>query len=280
MNVEHAIKVTRLTDVGLHRDHNEDAIASDLSIGLLVLADGMGGYKAGEVASEVAVLTLTAELTEAMLHKASIRFMPGLLPESQMLMSAIDKANATIYQISQEQPQCAGMGTTLVVGVFTDNKLVVGHIGDSRLYCLRNEMLIQVTEDHSLLQEQLNSGLITLEQAKTASHKNLVTRALGIDPEVEPEVQAFDVEVGDLFLLCSDGLTDMVEDELIKKILLDANGNIEFAANKLVQVANELGGKDNISVIIALIEKSFPAENGWVKKLFGRVKNKKPSEFN
>ncbi len=275
MNVEQAIKVARLTDVGLHRDHNEDAVASDLSIGLLVLADGMGGYKAGEVASEIAVLTLTAELTEAMLHKASIRFMPGLLPESQMLMNAIDKANATIYQVSQEQPQCAGMGTTLVVGIFTDNKLVVGHIGDSRLYCLRDEALIQVTEDHSLLQEQLNSGLITLEQAKTASHKNLVTRALGIDPEVEPEVQAFDVEVDDLFLLCSDGLTDMVEDELIKKILLDANGNIEFAANKLVQVANESGGKDNISVIIALIEKSFSAENSWIKNLLGSMKNKK-----
>jgi PPM family protein phosphatase len=280
MNVEHAIKVARLTDVGLYRDHNEDAVASDLSIGLLVLADGMGGYKAGEVASEIAVLTLTAEVTEAMLHKATIRFMPGLLPESQMLMNAIDKANATIYQISQEQPQCAGMGTTLVAGIFADNRLVVGHIGDSRLYCLRAETLIQVTEDHSLLQEQLNSGLITVEQAKTASHKNLVTRALGIDPEVEPEVQVFDVEVGDLFLLCSDGLSDMVEDELIKKILLDANSNIEFAATNLVQVANELGGKDNISVIIALIEKSFPAESGWVKKLFGNMKNKKPSEFN
>lgn len=280
MNVEHAIKVTRLSDVGLYRDHNEDAVASDLSIGLLVLADGMGGYKAGEVASEIAVLTLAAEMTEAMLHKAAIRFMPGLLAESQILMDAIVKANATIYQVSHEQPQCAGMGTTLVVGVFTDNKLVVAHLGDSRLYCLRNETLIQVTEDHSLLQEQLNSGLITQEQAKTASHKNLVTRALGIDPEVEPEVQIFNVDVGDVFLLCSDGLTDMVDDEVIKQILLDANGNVEFAANNLVQVANELGGKDNISVIIALVEKSFPAERGWIKKLFRRVKNEKPSEFN
>ncbi|WP_020167763.1 MULTISPECIES: Stp1/IreP family PP2C-type Ser/Thr phosphatase [Methylotenera] len=275
MNVEQAIKIARLTDVGLHRDHNEDAVASDLSIGLLVLADGMGGYKAGEVASEIAVLTLTAEITEAMLHKASVRLMPGLLPESQMLIDAIESANAAIYQISQEQPQCAGMGTTLVVGIFTDNKLVVGHIGDSRLYCLRQETLIQVTEDHSLLQEQLNSGLITAEQAKTASHKNLVTRALGIDPEVEPEVQAFDVQVGDIFLLCSDGLTDLVEDELIQKILLYSNGNIEFAANKLVQVANEMGGTDNISVVLALIEKPFPSEGGWVKNLFGRVKNKR-----
>jgi PPM family protein phosphatase len=274
MNVEHAIKVARLTDIGQLRDHNEDAVASDLTIGLLVLADGMGGYKAGEVASEIAVLTLTAELTEAMLHKSSIKFLPGLLPESQMLIGAIENANATIYQISQEQPQCAGMGTTLVAGIFVDNKLVVAHIGDSRLYCLRHEKLIQVTEDHSLLQEQLNSGLITVEQAKTSSHKNLVTRALGIDPEVEPEVQEFAVEVGDVFLLCSDGLSDSVDDELIKKILVDSNGNIEFAAANLVQTANDMGGKDNISVVIALIQKPFPAENRWVKNLFGRRKTK------
>jgi len=279
MNVENAIKVARLTDIGQLRDHNEDAVASDLSIGLLVLADGMGGYKAGEVASEVAVLTLTAELTEAMLHKSAIKFMPGLLPESQMLIGAIENANATIYQISQEQPQCAGMGTTLVAGVFADNKLVVAHIGDSRLYCLRNEMLIQVTEDHSLLQEQLNSGLITVEQARTSTHKNLVTRALGIDPEVEPEVQEFDVEVGDIFLLCSDGLSDLVDDDLIKKILVDSNGNIEFAAASLVQIANDMGGKDNISVVIALIQKPFPAENRWVRNLFDRVKSKKTHEF-
>ena len=274
MNVEHAIKVARLTDVGLYRDHNEDAVASDLSIGLLVLADGMGGYKAGEVASEIAVLTLTAEITEAMLHKASAKSKLSFLSESQMLSDAIEHANAAIYQISQEQPQCEGMGTTLVVGIFTDNKLVVGHIGDSRLYCLRQETLIQITEDHSLLQEQLNSGLITAEQAKTASHKNLVTRALGVDPEVEPEVQEFAVQVGDIFLLCSDGLTDLVEDELIQKILLYANGNIEFAANKLVHLANEMGGTDNISVVLALIEKPFPKESGWVQNLFGRVKNK------
>ncbi len=279
MNVENAIKVARLTDIGLLRDHNEDAVASDLSIGLLVLADGMGGYKAGEVASEVAVLTLTAELTEAMLHKDALKLMPGLLPESQMLMSAIEHANATIYQISQEQPQCAGMGTTLVAAIFADNKLVVAHIGDSRLYCLRDETLIQVTEDHSLLQEQLNSGLISAEQAKTSHYKNLVTRALGIDPEVEPELQEFDVEVGDIFLLCSDGLSDLVDDALIKKILIDSNGNIEFAAANLVQIANEMGGKDNISVVIAMIKKPFPAENSWVKNLFSRVKNKPINEF-
>lgn len=275
MNVEDAIKVARLTDVGLHRDHNEDAVASDLSIGLLVLADGMGGYRAGEVASEIAVLTLTAEITEAMRNHASLKLLPGLLPEAQMLIHAVERANATIFQISQEQPQCAGMGTTLVVGIFTDNKLIIGHIGDSRLYCLRDDSLTQITEDHSLLQEQLNSGLITPEQAKVSNNKNLVTRALGIDPEVELEVQELDVEVDDMYLLCSDGLTDLVDDDRIKKILLEANGNIEFAAARLVQTANELGGKDNISVVIAIIQKPFAAENSWVKNLLNKVKKQK-----
>lgn len=272
MNVENAINVARLTDVGLHRDHNEDAVASDLSIGLLVLADGMGGYKAGEVASEIAVLTLTAEITEAMRSKSVPRFLPGLLPEAQMLIDAVERANATIYQISQEQPQCAGMGTTLVVGVFTDNKLVVGHIGDSRMYRLRNLTLAQLTEDHSLLQEQLNAGLITPQQAKVSLHKNLVTRALGIDEVVELEVQEFAVEVDDIYLLCSDGLTDLVDDEIISQILIDAKGNIEHAATRLVRTANEFGGNDNISVVIAMVKKPFDLEGGWMKSLFTKAK--------
>lgn len=272
MNVEAAISVARLTDVGLQREHNEDAVASDLSIGLLVLADGMGGYNAGEVASEIAVLTLTAELTEAMRDKSLIKLMPGLLPEAQMLMRAVDRANATIYQISQDQPQCAGMGTTLVVGIFADNKLIVGHIGDSRLYRLRQGSLVQITEDHSLLQEQLNAGLITPQQAKVSINKNLVTRALGIDPQVELEMQEFDVEINDLYLLCSDGLTDLVEDAVIAEILTGADGDIEYAAARLVQAANEQGGKDNISVVIAKVNKSFMAEGGWVKNLLNQVK--------
>lgn len=272
MNVEEAISVARLTDVGLQREHNEDAVASDLSIGLLVLADGMGGYNAGEVASEIAVLTLTAEITEAMRDKSLIKLMPGLLPEAQMLLRAVDRANATIYQISQDQPQCAGMGTTLVVGIFTDDKLIVGHIGDSRLYRLRQGSLVQITEDHSLLQEQLNAGLITAQQAKVSINKNLVTRALGIDPQVELEMQELDVQVDDVYLLCSDGLTDLVEDAVIAQILTGADSDIEYAAAQLVQSAIEQGGKDNISVVIAKVNKSFMAEGGWVKNLLNQVK--------
>ena len=266
MNVSNAITVVRQTHVGLVREHNEDAIASDLSIGLLLLADGMGGYKAGEVASEIAALMIAAELTESMQHGTRSQTLPRRLSESKIMIDAVKKTNATIYHISQNEPQCAGMGTTLVVAIFTDNQLIVGHIGDSRLYRLRGEILTQLTEDHSLIQEQINAGLISLEQAEVSTKKNLVTRALGVDEEVELELQVFEVAVGDVYLLCSDGLSDLVKDATIAKILVDAN-DIIFAANKLIETANESGGSDNISVIIAQVNKPFGAEKYWAKNL-------------
>ena len=275
MNVSDAIKVVRITDVGLVREQNEDAVASDLSIGLLILADGMGGYRAGEVASEIAVLTLTAEMTEAMRNfDANNIHYSDSMPESDMLIGAVERANSAIFQVSNEQSQCAGMGTTLVAAVFSNNKLAVGHIGDSRMYRLRAQTLTQLTEDHSLLQEQINAGLITREQAKLSTNKNLVTRALGIDEHVELEINEFSVEVHDCYLLCSDGLSDFIDDDIILKILLDANGNIELAANLLVQAANEQGGCDNISIVIAIVNKAFTSEKNWAKQLLGKVLSK------
>ena len=266
----------RLTDIGKVRDHNEDAVASDLTIGLLVLADGMGGYRAGEVASEMAVLLVAAEITQAMQDNAQAWLEKSeLLPESHMLKNAIQKVNAAIYQVSQDEPQCAGMGTTLVAGVFTNNKLVVGHIGDSRMYRLRGGALTQLTEDHSLVQEQINAGLISQEQAQTSSNKNLVTRALGIESDVELELQELDVEMGDLYLLCSDGLSDMVSDVEIAETLREANGDITYAANRLIHLANVHGGVDNISVMLAIIKKEFTAEKSWVQNLFEKVKQTK-----
>ena len=269
MNVSNAITVVRQTHTGLLREHNEDAIASDCSIGLLLLADGMGGYKAGEVASEIAVLMIAAELTDAMQQSSRYRLSSAVrLPEAKMMLDAVKKANATIYQISQNEPQCAGMGTTLVAAIFTSNQLVVGHIGDSRLYRLRDQVLTQLTEDHSLIQEQINAGLISLEQAESSTKKNLVTRALGVDETVELELQVVDVLVGDVYLLCSDGLSDLVKDATIAKILNDANHDMTVAANQLIDTANDHGGSDNISVIIAQVNKPFTAKKSWVNRLF------------
>ena len=250
------------------REHNEDSVASDLSIGLVLLADGMGGYKAGEVASEIAVLMIAAEITEAMQAKARhFSSDPDLLPESNMLLSAVEKTNAAIYDVSQNQPECAGMGTTLVAGIFVNNQLVLGHIGDSRMYRLRAKVFTQLTEDHSLVQEKINAGLMTAEEAKRSKNRNLVTRALGIDPDVELELQELAVEVDDIYLLCSDGLSDLMSDAEIANILLEANGNIEVAADILIETANDNGGSDNISVVITIIEKTFSAPKGWMKKL-------------
>jgi len=268
MNLTGTLEIVRLSDVGQRREHNEDAIASDIDSGLVVLADGMGGYKAGEVASEIAILTIVAEIKDAMANWEPGRVDPDtdMQLEHLLVRDAVAKANEAIYNVSQTQPQCAGMGTTLVVGLFTNDLILVGHIGDSRMYRLRGEEFTQITEDHSLLQEQIKSGLITPEQAKVSSNKNLVTRALGIDPTVELELHEYNVMPGDIYLLCSDGLSDLVEDEDIQLTLASLGSNLELAAHQLVQMANDNGGKDNISVILVRALKPFPVVRGWHHK--------------
>jgi len=274
MNMSEFLEIVRLTDVGQRRDHNEDTIASDIELGLVVLADGMGGYKAGEVASEIATLTIVAELKETMqtLEPGLVDAVSEMQAESQLVIDAVAKANESIYSVSQTQPQCAGMGTTLVVGLFTNNKLLAGHIGDSRMYRFRQGELLQITQDHSLLQEQLNSGLITPEQAKYSNNKNLVTRALGIDPEVELEIHEHDVLPDDIYLLCSDGLSDLVADEEINITIGTLSANLELAATQLIQMANDNGGKDNISVILVKVLKPFPVERTWYNNFFNWLK--------
>jgi len=274
MDLSDALEVVRLTDVGLLRDHNEDAIASDVTMGFVILADGMGGYKAGEVASEMAVLSITVDLKEAMINDRSNLEAVGFKKqsESQLIIDAVKQANEVIYHVSQTQSQCAGMGTTLVVGLFTNNKLLVGHIGDSRMYRLRGQVLTQITEDHSLLQEQIKLGLITPEQARFSANRNLVTRALGTDPEVELELNEYDVALEDVYLLCSDGLSDMVDDSIIQAALNEHSFSLTKAAEVLVQLANDNGGKDNISVILVKVKKTFECNYSWYDNFLGWLK--------
>ncbi|MBC7787471.1 MAG: Stp1/IreP family PP2C-type Ser/Thr phosphatase [Methylophilaceae bacterium] len=276
MNMREVLQVVRQSDVGKLREHNEDAIASDATIGLLVLADGMGGYKAGEVASELAVLTVVAMLTEALKNHTDDIMQDiaafDIEMASKAMIHAVKKANEVVYQVSQNQAQCAGMGTTLVVCLLTDNKMVVGHIGDSRLYRLRHGVLQQMTEDHSLLQEQLNLGLITAEQAKYSNNKNLVTRALGIEPQVELEVHEYPVQVEDIYLLCSDGLSDLVDDEDICFKAVELSANLDLMAEKLIKMANDNGGKDNISVVIAKVTKAYPNQSSKLQRFLDWLK--------
>jgi protein phosphatase len=158
------------------------------------------------------------------------------------------------------------MGTTLVMALFCDDQVTVAHIGDSRLYRLRGETFSAITRDHSLLQEQIDSGMISAEEAKFSQNKNLVTRALGVDPEVETEIHEYPVLPGDIYLLCSDGLNDMVEDEEIQLTLQMLAANLELAATQLIQMANDNGGRDNVSVILVKVLHEFPAQRGWWSK--------------
>jgi len=263
-NLGAALEVVTATDPGMVRSHNEDSIAAEKEIGLVVLADGMGGYNAGEVASGIAVAMLASEVREALAGQQ-----PDAVDESgapravAMIRESAARANAAIYQAAKSQPQYAGMGTTLVAALFYDNQVAIGHIGDSRLYRLRGDDLEQITRDHSLLQEQIDSGMISKEQARYSQNKNLVTRAVGIDPEVETEIHTYDVQSGDIYLLCSDGLSDMVEDGEIQATLSMLQSNLPLAARQLVQMANDNGGRDNISVILVRVLGDYAMPKGW-----------------
>lgn len=236
------------TDPGLARDNNEDAVAFDPSTRLCILADGMGGYNAGEVASGMSVAFIRSELGRWLAQAGS----DANAREVRRAMDiCVDNANHSVFNAANSNPQYAGMGTTLVVGVFQADRLVVGHIGDSRCYRLRGQVLQQITKDHSLLQEQLDAGLITPQQALTSVHKNLVTRALGVEDTVLLEVSEYRVEAGDIYLMCSDGLSDMVLDADIASILASP-GTLSEKAERLVVAANDNGGRDNISVVLVL----------------------------
>ena len=271
MDLSQALEIVSHTDPGMVRSHNEDSVAAIAEKGLVVLADGMGGYNAGEVASGMATTVLTTELRRLLEEHAphEVDSLSGKKAAQKMLREQVAKANASIYQAAQSQPQYAGMGTTLVVALFFDNRMMVAHIGDSRLYRMRGDEISQVTKDHSLLQEQIDAGMLTKEQAKHSSNKNLVTRALGIDPAVETEIHEYATLPGDIYLLCSDGLSDMVNDEDIGMALQTLGANLELAARQLVQMANDKGGRDNVSVILIRILREYPAERGLASKIFG-----------
>jgi len=265
INLSSVLEVAIATHPGMVRSHNEDSIAADAEIGLAVLADGMGGYNAGEVASGIAVELIRTEMKKSLSNK-NPEEINGQDAE-RLIETHATRANTAIYQASQSQPQYSGMGTTLVVALWHDNQISVGHIGDSRLYRLRGGALEQITRDHSLLQEQIDSGMITKEQARHSQNKNLVTRAVGIDPEVETEVHTYSVQPGDLYLLCSDGLSDMVSDEDVQLTLSSLAANLPLAAEQLVQLANDNGGRDNVSVILVRIAKDYPARAGMLDKV-------------
>ena len=263
-----------LTDTGKVRDHNEDAIAADRDIGLWVLADGMGGYNAGEVASGIAVKTILDLVREACERedRGDIEPGTGYMRQTIVLRDAVHRANKIINQTAQSQPQCEGMGTTLVACLFYDDKVSVAHVGDSRLYRMRSNRFEQITMDHSLLQELVDRGFYSQEEAQRSTNRNYVTRALGVEGNVDVEVQEVAAEKNDYYLLCSDGLPDMVEDEDIHLTISTFNSNINTIGEQLIKLSNDNGGRDNISVVLVQIMDAYPANAGLldkVRSLFG-----------
>jgi protein phosphatase len=269
MNIAQSLQTASLTDPGRVRDHNEDCIEARPEIGLYVLADGMGGYNAGEVASGMATSLIADGLLEdwkpAEVDRMNREDAKAL--SEKLIREQVARANSAIFTTSQNNPECAGMGTTLVVCHFYDNFVSVAHIGDSRLYRLRGETMEQVTRDHSLLQEQLDSGLITPEEAKLSQNKNLVTRALGIDPGVDTELHVYETQPDDVYLLCSDGLSDMVDDEEIRLTLITLKTNPSLTVQQLVQAANDNGGRDNISAMLIRVAEPYGVPRGWLARL-------------
>lgn len=241
MSAANRLVMSGLSHPGQVRGENEDCIATRPELGLAMLADGMGGHQAGEVASRMAIEAIAASVAGTLAHGGDTR---------ASIATAIQAANNAIYQAAQTRADYRGMGSTVVVAVFLGDRLYVGHVGDSRLYRFRDGALEQLTKDHSVVQELVSRGLFTPEEARQSLAKNLVTRALGVDPTIETETAEAAVQAGDLYLLCSDGLTDVVNDDQIAQVLRSAQADVDGAVRRLVEHANANGGPDNISVIL------------------------------
>ncbi len=234
------------TSPGRTRTNNEDSVTFDEAAQLGVLADGMGGYNAGEVASGMATTLIKAELAR-WLSDAGGR--ADIEEARHALEMCVDNANHAIYRASRANPEYFGMGTTLVVAIFLENRVLLGHVGDSRCYRLREDKFLRITRDHSLLQEQMDAGFLTPEQAALSPLKNLVTRAVGVEEEVSLEVSEHPVLAGDIYLMCTDGLSDMMNDEAIADVLRKG-ADLAQMADQLIAQANENGGRDNITVLL------------------------------
>ena len=231
----------------------------------------MGGYNAGEVASGIAVQIVTDLAADGANREERNDIDPhsGMMRQSIVLRDAVYRANKIIFQTAQSQTHCEGMGTTIVAAMFYDDKVSIAHVGDSRAYRLRGGDLDQMTLDHSLLQELVDRGFYSEEEAQRSTNRNYVTRALGVEPTVEVEVHEHDVLPDDVYLLCSDGLPDMVEDDDIHLTISTFNASLDVVGQQLIDLANDHGGRDNVSVMLAQINEPFPARKGLLAKIAG-----------
>jgi len=241
------VKAAAMTHVGCRRGNNEDRVFIDTSCGLLVLADGMGGQSAGEVASEQAVSTVASYVQNSRNDSG----VSGSGSIGELLIGCIGEANSAIYRRATQDMNLKGMGTTIVIAICHGGHVNIAHVGDSRAYLFREGKLQQLTKDHSLVAEMVTAGEITSHEARTHQLRSVLTRSLGNKPAVYPETREISWSQDDLLLLCSDGLTGMVEDRKLEKILRRHAKDLERSCEELIRAAKAMGGIDNISVIVA-----------------------------
>ena len=264
------VEVGARSDVGMVRRNNEDSFTVELPLSLLILCDGMGGQAAGEVASKLAVSVIREHCRQA--ARNPLLAIKGenreeFAPQTNRLASGIRLSNDAIREAAESNAAQTGMGATVVAARILDHVLSIAHVGDSRIYLFREGTLQQVTQDHSLVMEQVRKGMITLEEAEHHKMSSIIMRALGAEPTVKVDLDEIWVNEGDQVLLCSDGLTRMVSDEGIAQVLAEAE-TAQRAADRLVEIANDNGGEDNVTVIVARLK---PPERWTVWKAFIRL---------
>ena len=266
-NIPFRLEIAARTDPGVLRTLNEDSIATVDDLGLLVLSDGMGGYQSGDVASSLTTQVIVEGLTRELQKRDKGADVAGVVED------VVKRANRAIYLEGQRRAESAPgqpqvMGSTLALVLFRDNWVTLAHVGDSRIYRLRANQLELLTHDHSLLQEQIDLGMLSVAAASTSHNRHLVTRGLGLEPEVEVALDEYEALPGDIYLVCSDGLNDMVDNDDIELVLNSLQANLPLAASQLVMIANDNGGEDNVSVILARVAPE--AKGGFFSQLFGR----------
>ena len=247
------VKIAGFTDIGLRRSHNEDQIGFNQNLGIAVLADGMGGHQAGEIAAQMAV-SYVLDALQSLINRDNA----GPITSSQILdyvSHTISDSNCKIFQAAEAQEERKGMGTTVVAAVVNGSRFYAGHVGDSRLYLYRQGTLKRITRDHSLVQDLIDKGFYTEDEARNAHVGHVVTRALGTRSDVEVDTVSHDLQPHDVLMLCSDGLSDMVPDWLIEETLTENSDDLNGTARKLIKLANRHGGKDNISVILMQVQR-------------------------
>ncbi len=252
------LEVVGRSDVGRVRPSNEDSFGFDLRQGVFVVCDGMGGHAAGEVASKIAVDTVLSYFRDKEPLAADASLVDAPLG-AKMLSDAVNKANETILEYAAGHATASGMGTTLVAARFIEGKFTIAHVGDSRIYLLRGGSLLQLTEDHSLVMEQVRRGILTVEEAKKSSAQHIITRALGTEDNSPPDLAEFPAEDGDILLLTTDGVLRHLEDDQIQTILANTTP-LQAVCDKLIEAALEAGGEDNATCLLIGV-KSESGEN-------------------